>query len=134
MEDVIDALREVAIEQTCPLELPDEDRLVEIEEELLLPLPRALKDFLLNVSDLVIGSLEPVTVCDSYAHTHLPELTTQAWADGMARELIVICAIGEGCYCINQQGEVLLWQSGQMAEDAHWQDIWQWAYQVWLNS
>lgn len=134
MEDVVDALREAAIEQTYPLELPDDDLLVEIEEELLLPLPQQLKEFLLNVSDLVIGTLEPVTVCDAYAHTHLPELTTQFWANGLPRDLIVVCALGEDCYCINQQGEVQLWQSGYLAEDQHWQDIWQWAYQVWLSS
>ncbi|TQV89131.1 SMI1/KNR4 family protein [Aliikangiella coralliicola] len=133
MNEVIEALKEAAITQTIPLDLPDEDDLVEIEEQLLLPIPAALKTFLLNVSDLVCGSIEPVTVCDPHAHTHLPEVTAEAWAQGLPRDLMPICQTNHCYYCINQEGNILSWQHGEFG-DEQWEDIWEWAEDVWIKS
>ncbi len=44
MDDVIDMLRERHDGGLVALELPDEDRLVEIEEQLLISLPGDYKD------------------------------------------------------------------------------------------
>lgn len=133
MEEVIQALRDNAIPQSVALDLPDEDDLVEIEEEILLPIPYSFKQFLLTVSDIVCGSIEPVTVCDPQAHTHLPEVTAQAWADGLPRDLIPICQQGYDYYCVNQNGEVILWQDG-MIDSEHWESVWRWAQDIWLTS
>lgn len=133
MEDALEAIQAAAITQTVPMELPDEDLLVEIEEQLLLPIPSGLRSFLLNASDLVCGSIEPVTVCDAYMHTYLPEVAAEAWANGLSRSLIPICCIESGYYCINQEGEILLWQSGDLSDES-WESIWEWALEVWVNS
>jgi len=133
MEDIVDQIRESALTTAAYLELPSEDELVLVEEEILLPIPREMKSFLLQVSDVVLGSIEPVTVADPGAHTHLPEVTANAWAKGMSREYMAVCQVGEDCYCINQEGEVLLWQDGEMSDES-WEDIWQWAEEVWLAS
>ena len=134
MEELIELLQSAAIPQAFEMALPDEDDLVEIEEEMLLPIPSEFKQFLLSVSNLVIGSLEPVTVSDPQAHTHLPEVTAQLWADGMPRDLIALCQVGIGCYCVNQEGEVLLWQNGEVIDDEQWENIWEWAKDIWLTS
>ena len=133
MEDVVDLIRESALPTAALLELPTEDELVLVEEEILLPIPRELRSFLLQVSDVVCGSLEPVTVADPGAHTHLPEVTSVAWANGLPRELMVVCQVGDDYYCIAQDGEVQFWQEGEIAEQT-WEDIWQWAEEVWLSS
>jgi hypothetical protein len=133
VEEVIDAIRENAIEQSIPLDLPTDDDLVIIEEQILMPLPYSFKQFLLTVSDVVLGSLEPVTASDPYLHTYLPEVTAQAWADGLSRELIPICQVGSDYYCINQNAEVMFWVNGEL-EDEHWESIWRWAQDVWLES
>ena len=75
MEEVIDELRERNEPVPVPLELPDEETLVEIQEQILIHLPYALRDFLLTVSDVVYGHLEPVTASDPHSHTFLPEVT-----------------------------------------------------------
>ena len=134
MDEVIDLLKSAAIPQSFAIELPDEDDLVEIEEEILLPIPADFKHFLMTVSNLVLGSLEPVTVTDAQAHTHLPEVTAESWAEGMPRDLITLCPIGQGCYCVNQDGEVLLWQAGELNLEETWEDVWLWAKDVWLTS
>ena len=92
MEDVIERLREENEPVPVPLELPDEDLLVEIEEELLISLPPEFREFLLTVSDVVYGRIEPVTVTDPQSHTYLPEVAATAWDEGLPREYIPLCA------------------------------------------
>ena len=135
MEDVIELLRERHEGGLVALELPDEDRLVEIEEQLLIPLPGDYKEFLLNASDIICGSLEPATVMDDYAHNFLPEMAANAWDQGMPRYLIPVCETPEGIYAMSQEGSVLLWVAGEgIREEEEWGSIWQWAREVWLES
>lgn len=133
MEDVIEALREKNQTVPVPLELPDDDDLVEIEEQILISLPDDYKLFLLEVSDVVCGSIEPATVMDPQSHTYLPEMAATAWDRGLPREFIPVCEHDDGYYCITQEGEILLWLQGDMTED-EWPSIWNWAEEVWLES
>lgn len=130
MEDVIDILRERNEPVPVPLELPDEDLLVEIEEELLIAMPDDLRHFLLTVSDVVCGKLEPVTVTDRNSHTYLPEVAAVAWSLGLPRRYLPICESNGTYYCISQDGTVLLWD--ERISDQSWDNIWQWAREVWL--
>ena len=132
MEDVVDELRENALELAAPLELPDEDMLVEIEEQILVPLPYEFREFLLQVSDVVYGAIEPVTVTDPHSHTYLPEVAATAWAAGMPRELIPVCEHQGEYYGISEDGEVVRW-NGDVTEDS-WPSIWHWVRDIWLNS
>ncbi|MDO3382898.1 SMI1/KNR4 family protein [Gilvimarinus algae] len=133
MDDVIDELRDSSISVPVPLELPDEDTLVVVEEELLLPLPREMREFLLRVSDVVYGSMEPVTAADPYAHTYLPEVAALAWSQGVPRHLVPLCEINGHYYCVEPEGEVVFWRDGDLT-DERWQSVWQWAQEVWLES
>lgn len=133
MEDVIEALQEVALDVPVPLELPDEELLIEVEEQILVPLPYELREFLLQVSNVVFGSIEPVTVADPQLHTYLPEVAANAWAEGMPRELIPICETRGEYYGISEDGEVVRWADGEVTEDS-WPSIWLWARDVWLAS
>ncbi|MDX1492258.1 MAG: SMI1/KNR4 family protein [Pseudohongiellaceae bacterium] len=132
MEDIIDLLQEANEPVPVPLELPDEDLLVVIEEELLLSLPDDLRVFLLNVSDVVYGSIEPVTVTDPASHTYLPEMAAIAWSLGMPRHLLPICESNGAYYCIDPDGGVGLWD-GQMSDEDAWESIWHWCREVWLE-
>ena len=133
MEDVIELLREHQLDIPVPLELPDEDQLVVIEEELLLPIPRELRDFLLAVSDVVHGTLEPVTAADPYMHTYLPEVAAVAWSQGLPRHLVPLCEIDGNYYCVEPDGEVVYWRHGDLT-DERWNSVWHWARDVWLES
>ncbi|APQ12630.1 MULTISPECIES: SMI1/KNR4 family protein [Pseudomonadaceae] len=133
MEDVIERLREENEPVPVPLELPDEDLLVEIEEELLISLPPEFREFLLTVSDVVYGRIEPVTVTDPQSHTYLPEVAATAWDEGLPREYIPLCASDDGYYCVSQEGEVLLWEDGDLTDES-WDSVWVWARDVWLES
>ncbi|MBY4676956.1 SMI1/KNR4 family protein [Marinobacterium arenosum] len=134
MEDVYLALRENNADVLMPLELPDEDQLVEIEEQILIQLPHEYREFLLKVSDVIYGSIEPVTVADPQSHTYLPEVAATAWSLGVPRELIPVCEANGAYYCISQEGEILFWQDGELDESQCWSSIWHWAKDVWLES
>ena len=135
MEEVIDELRERNEPVPVALELPDEETLVEIQEQILIHLPYALREFLLTVSDVVYGCLEPVTASDPYSHTYLPEVTATAWDLGLPRHLVVLCHAEPLYYAVDEEGEVFAWdaETEEMLEDT-WESVWYWARDVWLES
>ena len=135
MEEIIEQLREANEPVPVPLELPDEDQLVEVEEELFINIPFVFKEFLLTVSDVVYGSLEPVTVTDPQSHTYLPDVAANAWDIGVPRDLIPICQDGENYYCYEEDGTVVLWSGEEdLITEESWESVWHWARDVWLES
>ena len=135
MNEIVDELRTVNQAGYASIELPDEDQLVLVQEQILLHLPADLKDFLLNVSDIVYGSIEPVTVSDEHLATYLPEMTFVAWDRGMPREYIPICEHPEGYYFIAQEGYISIWSSTRgVNEKLYWDSIWDWCEDIWLKN
>lgn len=132
MEDIIQQLRDRAEEVPVPLDLPTEDDLLDVEEQLFLTLPREYREFLLTASDMVVGSLEPATAADRSSYTYLPEVAAEAWDAGLPRHLIPICRKTSGYYCIDPDGVVLSWMSGRFAEK-EWDSVWEWVEEVWLG-
>ena len=133
MEEVIEQLRELNQSVTIPLELPTHEDLVEVEEVLLIQLPREYKFFLQEVSDVIYGSIEPCTASDSQMHTYLPDVTAQAWDLGLPRHLIPICEFQGDYYAMNLDGEIEFWENGEISDEI-WDSIWHWARDVWLES
>ncbi len=134
MEDVIELLRDRCEDVPTPLELPEDDDLVLVQEQILIHLPDEYKIFLKEVSDVVCGTLEPATVTDENSHTYLPEMTALAWDIGMPRELIAICEAPEGYYCVEQDDVVRFWSREEGLTDDEWPSVWHWARDVWLES
>ncbi len=133
MESIIRKLRRKNQPVPVPLDLPDEDQLLDIEEGLLISLPKDYRTFLLRASNLVIGKLEPATAADPNSHTYLADLMAEAWNQGLPREMIPICADRGNYYCLNLEEAVQLWTPKGFTED-EWSSIWDWAEEVWLNS
>lgn len=137
MEDIIEQLRDCNEPVAVPLELPDEDLLVEIEEQLYMSIPTDMRTYLLEASDVIFGSLEPVTVTDERSHTFLPDVAAQAWDQGMPRHLLPVCAYLSGYYCIDPDGKVQYWDGQDIESDesgeSEWDTIWHWVQEVWLR-
>ncbi|WP_101758630.1 SMI1/KNR4 family protein [Oceanicoccus sp. KOV_DT_Chl] len=134
MDRVIEELRANSEAVPVPLELPDMDDIIDAEEQILVSLDYAFRQFLLTVSDVIVGSMEPVTVADPNSHTYLPEVAAVAWSLGLPRDMIPLCEYRGGYYCTNEDGEVHYWLDGEMSNDEPWRDVWVWAEHVWLNS
>jgi len=132
MNDIVDELRSRNEDRFGSVSLPDLDLLVEIEEQILIPLPVEFKEYLLSLSDVIYGNLEPVTVSDPQLHTYLPEVAATAWDIGLPRYLVPVCEYRGGYFAVTQEGEVQYWLDGEIAEQ-EWESLWQWIEQVWLN-
>lgn len=130
MNEIIEQLQELSETVPVPLELPTFEQLVEVEEQILIPLPGDLKEYLLYASDVIYGAIEPVTASDPFSHTYLPEVTSYAWSIGMPREMVAICQQGDSFYCISQEGEIFFWQDDEFTEQ--WESLWDWIEDVWL--
>ena len=133
MHEIIEQLQELSETVPTPLELATFEQIVVVEEEILMPLPAELKEYLLYASDVIYGSLEPVTASDPYSHTYLADVPAYAWSIGMSREYVAICQQGNSFYCIDQEGQVMLWSEDEL-ESETWDSFWQWAEHVWLQS
>lgn len=133
MDSVVELLRERSETVPVPLALPDDDELILVEEQLYLSLPRDYRTFLLTVSDVVYGRIEPATACDPHSHTYLPEVAANGWDRGVSRALIPICETSDGYYCIDPDGEVTYWSQDEGLTEHSWPSIWHWAQDVWLQ-
>ncbi len=133
MNEVADELREQAVKVSVPLEKPEIEDIVDVEEQILIGLPAEMREFLIEVSDIIFGSIEPVTVMDPQSHTYLVEVAAMAWDLGVPRHLIPICQSGHSYYCIESDGEISLWSNGEFSDEI-WDSIWLWAEDIWLNS
>ncbi len=134
MEDVIELLREHNQPVPVPLELPTDDDLLDVQEQLLIHLPHELREFLLEVSDVVYGHLEPVTASDPHSHTYLPEVASTAWDLGLPRHLVPLCQEGDLYFAVEPDGLVVLWSVDEddYLED-EWESVWHWARDYWLE-
>ncbi|NLD15392.1 MAG: SMI1/KNR4 family protein [Gammaproteobacteria bacterium] len=134
MEDVIELLREHNQPVPVPLELPTDDDLLDVQEQILIHLPHELREFLLEVSDVVYGHLEPVTASDPHSHTYLPEVAATAWDLGLPRHLVPLCQEGDLYFAVEPDGEVLCWsvREGDYLDD-EWESVWHWARDYWLE-
>ncbi|ABZ77807.1 conserved hypothetical protein [Shewanella halifaxensis HAW-EB4] len=134
MNDIIEQLQEMSETVPVPLELATFEQIVEVEEEILIPLPMELKEYLLYASDVICGSLEPVTASDPHSHTYLSEVAAYAWSIGLPREFVPICQQGDNFFFISQEGQIQLWQDGEIDEEETWESFWEWAEDVWMRS
>ncbi len=132
MEEIIEELREHAETVPVPLDLPEEDDILNAQELMLISVPADYFEFLMTVSDLVLGNLEPATVADPHSHTYLPDVAAKAWHMGMPRHLIPVCELPRGFYCIDEAGVVFEWTRKEQLTDRSWESIWHWARDVWL--
>ena len=133
MQELIDELHELSESVPVPLELPDHDQVVDAQEQILMPLPAEFRSFLMTVTDVVYGSLEPVTVADPQSHTYLPEVTATAWSLGLPREMLALCEYRGGYYCVAQDEEIRYWCDGEYGDET-WETVWDWVSEVWLQS
>lgn len=134
MDEILEELLQAAESVPVPLELPEHEQLVDIEEEILLPIPPLFREFLLTASDNIYGSLEPATGADPSSHTYLAEMTAAAWDQGLPRDLMPICAHREGYYVVTQEDEIQIWSPVDGLETAVAETIWYWVRDIWLNS
>ena len=130
--DVFAELRLRAESVPRPLRLPTVAEVDSTESQMGLSFPSDYRRFLLEASDVVLGTLEPATICDSTSHTHLPEVVSSARAFGVPEDWIPICEDDADFYCLDSQGVVRLWSHNGATQES-WPDVATWLQAVWLE-
>jgi hypothetical protein len=132
-EPLIKRLRSLNETVPIPMRLPTPEEVSAIEEELGIKFHPDLRQYLLELSDIVFGTLEPVTVTDSESHTYMQSVCEAAWdVYEMPKKLTPICKDNGDFYCLNKGGQVVFWSSdGETNEE--WADLATWIEEVWIG-
>jgi SUKH superfamily protein len=133
LDDVFQELRERNEPVPVPLRLPTTAEVDAAERQLGVRFSPDYRRFLLEVSNVVYGAIEPATVTPFSGYRYLPDVAEIAWnAMGLPRELLPICEDNGDYYCLNRAGEVVFW-SHDGATDEKWSDLAAWIKQVWIE-
>ena len=133
LPDVIAELRELNEPVPEPLRLPTEAEVAAAEDQLGVKFPADYRQYLLQASDVVYGSLEPAIVIPEAGHLSLAEIAENAWDEmEVPRELLPFCEDNGDYYCLNQKGEVEYW-SHNGSTDEKWKNLATWIKEVWID-
>ena len=116
-----------------PMRLPTPQEVDAAEQRLGRTLPPEFRKYLLEASDVVFGTKEPVTLTRPSSHTDLHKVCEHAWnAFGVPKELTPICEDNADFFCLNRAGEVIFWtHNGQSSEK--WPDVAAWIEECWIG-
>ncbi len=132
LDKIIAELRSRSEKVPKPLGLPTPAEVAAVESELGVVFPPDYRTFLLEASDVVLGTLEPATISNPAFHTHLPKVVASARAFGVPVQLFPICEDNADFFCLASTGEIRYW-SHNGAVDESWPSLAHWLKQVWLG-
>jgi len=133
LPQAISALRSRNQSVPKPMRLPTEAEVAAAEDEIGQKFHPDFRRYLLEASDVVFGTKEPVTVADSAWNTHLPTVAESAWEEmELPKNLLPICEDNGDYYCLNKKGEVVFW-SHDGATDEKWKDLATWIEECWIG-
>jgi hypothetical protein len=129
----ITALRECNEDVPTPPRLPTKEEVDAIERELGVRFHPDFRRYLLEASDVVFGTLEPVTITEKESHTYLPQVARSAWDEmELPRDLLPLCEDNGDYYCINKSGKIVYW-SHNGTTDESWPNLATWIEEVWIG-
>jgi hypothetical protein len=132
IENVFEKLRDLHQSPPLPTRLPSITEVNDVEKTLGVKLHPDFRKYLLEVSDVCVGTLEPVTITLPKAHTDLVTVTQAARNLGISTEFIPICHDNGDYFLVSPDGEVFYW-SHNGTTDEMWPDIATWISEVWIE-
>jgi hypothetical protein len=132
MKSAIQQLRELNMGVPKPPRLPSEAEVNDVEAVVGITLHPDFRKYLLEASDVNVGTLEPVTAVDPESHTYLLNVIEDAKRMGVPSELLPICEDNSDFYCINNEGQIIFW-SHNGTTDEKWDSLSNWIQDVWIN-
>ncbi len=132
LEEVIQELRKLNTPVPKPLRLPNSDEVEKVEKILDITLHSDFRKYLLLASDVVYGTLEPVTITVEGSHTDLRQVAQEAWEIGVSRSLLPICEDNADYFCMNEGGEIIYWSHNGIS-DEKWPDLATWIKEIWID-
>jgi hypothetical protein len=133
LTEVIAELRELNEPVPKPFRLPTESEVSAAEKRLNMRFHDDYRRFLLEASDVVVGSLEPAMVAADCGYLNLCEIAEYAWDEmELPLTLLPICEDNGDYYCMNKKGEVEFWTPDGEATEK-WNNLAVWIKEVWID-
>lgn len=114
-----------------PLRLPTDQDVATAERELGVSFPAEYRRYLLEASDVVVGTLEPCVVVPGAGYLDLVQTTRRAWDAGVPDDLIPICEDNGDYYCLDHD-RVRFWSHDGTTDEA-WPNLASWIAEVWIG-
>jgi cell wall assembly regulator SMI1 len=133
LTDVFDRLRQLDQPVPRPLRLPTASEVESVEEELGLSFHPDFRRYLLEVSDVVFGTIEPVTITNSAAHTYLATVAKDGRDySNLPVDYAPICESNSDLYCVTPDGKVVFWPHDGTSDES-WPSVAAWIEDVWIG-
>jgi hypothetical protein len=132
LKETIRELRALNEPVPHPLQLPTAEQVAQIQVKLGIKFHPDFRKYLLEASDVVYGTLEPVTITGEGGQTELSRVAPRAWESGVPRRLVPVCEDNADYYCMDEQGQVVFW-SHNGPTDETWPDLATWIQEVWIE-
>ncbi len=133
LSEIIGELRKLNQLVPLPPRLPTKDEVADAESQLGVKFHEDYRQFLLEASDVMYGTLEPARVTPDSGYLDLVETVRTAWnEDSVPRNLLPICYDNADYFCLSEAGEVLYWDHNGTT-DEKWPSLAAWIKQVWIE-
>lgn len=133
LDEAIHDLRSCNRPVPLPLRLPTAHEVDDAEHRLGVRFPSDFRRYLLEASDVVCGTIEPVTITCPESHTDLFIVADDAWNGyDVPRDLLPICEDNADFYCMNSANEVVYWSHNGSSSEK-WPSLAHWIKDVWLG-
>ena len=131
LEEAIQELRRRNEVVPTPTRLPLVSEVDAAEETIGRKFHTDFRKYLLEASDVCVGTLEPVTITLG-DHTDLRSVVANAVSLGVPGNLMPICENNADFYCQDSTGAIQFW-SHNGASDEEWPSLAAWIEEVWLG-
>jgi SMI1-KNR4 cell-wall len=128
----ITELRQRHYPPPMPARLPSAAEVARAELTLGVQFPTEYRRFLLEASDVEVGTLEPAMVIPDAGHRDLVAMARRGWEWGVPRRWLPICEDNANYYCLD--GDIVRYWSHDGVVDESWPSLATWISQVWLQS
>lgn len=133
LSEVIVELRELNEPVTKPFRLPTEAEVSAAEKRLNVKFHEDYRRFLLEASDVIVGTLEPAMVTPDCGYLDLCEIAEYAWDEmELPLTLLPICEDNGDYYCLNKKGEIEFWTQDGESQNK-WDNLAVWIKEVWIE-
>ncbi len=129
----IAALRSANRPVPKPMRLPTPEEVASVEEALRIRFHPDFRAYLLLASDVVFGTLEPVTITLPGSHTDLRRVARSAQDLGVPKGWLPVCEDNGDYFCVTPDGEEKFWSHNGTTEEC-WRTLSDWIDKVWLKS
>ena len=120
-----------------PMRLPTAKEGAAVEARLGKSIHPDLRQYLLEASDVVFGTFEPVTIAPpagGAGHRDMAEVCEGAWEEmEVPRKYMPFCEDNGDFYCIDKRGGVVFWSHNDGDVTEAWEDLATWIEEVWIG-